>query len=91
MGIGVKAQFQIFIALLGLPNRRERQEETLLRRQAVDLLLTLLRILIERLLQCRICELHTADVGDVLPLSQLAIDMQTGQRLVFIELPYDRL
>ena len=91
MRVGVEMQFQIFVALLGFPNRSERQEETLLRRQAVDFFLAFLRIFIERFLQCGIGELHAAQIGDVFALSQLTVDVQTRQRLVFVELPYDRL
>ena len=89
MRVGVEPQLQILIPLFRFPDRGERQKETLLGREAVDFLRACAGIFIERLLQCRIGELDSAQVGDVFALSQLAIHMQSRQRLVFAVLLHD--
>ena len=46
---------------------------------------------IERFLERGIGEFHAADVRDVFALSQFAVQVQSGQRLVLIILIDDRL
>src|SRR5437879_11401455 len=89
MRIGVESQFQIFVALLRFPDRREREKETLLRREAVDFFIAIFRMFIERLLQRGVSELYTTDVGDVFALRQFAIHVQSRPRFVFTVLLYD--
>ena len=89
MRIGVESQFQIFVALLRFPDRREREKETLLRRVAVDFFIAIFRMFIERLLQRGVSELYTTDVGDVLALCQFTVHVQSRQRFVFTVLLYD--
>src|SRR5579864_4895939 len=86
MRVRVQPELLFFVANLRSPNSREREEEALLRRKAVDLLIALLGMFIERLLQCGISDLHSAYVRDVFALGQFAIDVQTRQSFVFVVL-----
>src|ERR1700746_2235324 len=90
MWIGGQAKFLVFIPNFLSPDRSERQEETLLRREAIDLFVPLLGMLVERLLQRSVGEFHSADVRDVFALCELAIHVQARQRLVFVVLLHDR-
>src|SRR6266571_2697234 len=74
--IGGQAHFLVFIPNFLSPDRGERQEEALLRREAVDLFIPLLGMFVERLLQRSVGEFHSADVRDVFALGQLAVYMQ---------------
>ena len=89
MRIRVHLQFQIFIALHGTPNLRETEKKSLLRGETVDLLVSRLWIFIECFLQRRIRELDPANVGNVLALGELAIDVHAGERFVFRILIHD--
>src|SRR5207237_2743785 len=75
--------------LLRFPDRREREKETLLRREAVDFFIAIFRMFIERLLQRGVGEFQSADVGDVLALCQFTVHVQSRQRFVFTVLLYD--
>src|SRR5207245_11696398 len=82
MRIRVHLQFQICIALHGAPDLREAEKESLLRSETVDFLVSRTWIFIECFLQRRVRELDPADVGNVLALGELAIDMHAGERFV---------
>src|SRR5207249_11908308 len=90
MWIGSQAHFLVFIPTLLSPDRGEGQKEALLRREAVDLFVPLFGMFVESFLQRSVGEFHSADVGDVFALGQLAVYMQTRQRLVFVVLLHDR-
>src|SRR5450755_3486966 len=87
MRVRVKPQLQIFIALVVAPDLSETQEEALLRCKPVDLFRS--RFFRERFLQRSISQFYSADVGDVLTLGQLTIDMQSRQWLVGSILSHD--
>ena len=61
------------------------------RREAVDLFVSFFGVFLERFLQRSIRELDSADVGDVLALSERPIYVQAWQRFVFIVLINNRL
>ena len=81
MRVRIDLQFQIFFALIVSPDLREPEEEALLRSEPIDFFRRP-AFFGQRLLQRHVSELHPADVGDVLALRQLAIDMEAGKRLV---------
>src|SRR5205823_12427952 len=80
MRIRVHLQLQIFIPLFRFPNRGEGQEKALLGCEPVSLLVSRPWIFIECLLQCRVRDFDSANVGNVLALGELAIDMHAGER-----------
>src|SRR6476660_9374646 len=90
MRIGVQAQLLVFVADFLPPDCRERKEETLLRSEAVDFLIALFRMFIERLLERGVSKFYSAYVGDVFTLGQRAVHTQSRQRLVFVVLRHDR-
>src|ERR1700731_5498886 len=91
MRISVQPKFLIFVANLLSPDSREGKKEALFGREAVDFLVAIFRMFIERLLQRGVGELYSADVGNVFALGQLAIDVQSLQRLVLLVLIDHRL
>src|SRR5205807_8775730 len=91
MRIDVQPQLLLFIADFLAPDCRERQEEPLFRREAVDLFVSFFGVFLERFLQRSIRELDSADVGDVLALSERPIYVQAWQRFVFVVLINNRL
>src|SRR4029077_957696 len=90
MRIGGESQLLVFVANLRPPNRGERHEEALFRREAVDLFVALLWMFVQRFLQRGVGEFDSADISDVFALGELAIDVLTRQRLVSVVLLYDR-
>ena len=89
MRIRVHLQLQIFITLHGAPDLRETEEESLLWGETVDLLVSCLRIFIECFLQRGVCDLDSANVGDVLSLGEFTINVHAGERFIFRILIHD--
>src|SRR4051812_41494078 len=78
--IRVQAQAKCLFAHIGAPHLSPTKKETLLRCKAVDLLLRFPRA---RFLEGRESQLDPSVVGDVLTLREFAIDVRTGEGLVF--------
>src|SRR5882724_12774702 len=79
MRVRVQPQLQVFIALRVAPNLGVTQKESLFRREPVDLRLR--PFLGHCFLERHERALHATDVRDVFALGQLAVDVQSRQRL----------
>src|SRR4051794_21812884 len=87
MWIDCETHLLVLIADLPAPYRGVGEEEPLIRRQPVDLLL---RFSSGRFLERRIRDFQSANVGNIFALRQLTIHMHPRKRLVFRVLLYDR-
>src|SRR4051812_18790224 len=81
MWVNGDAAFQLGLAPVRSPKLRERQEEALLRREAVDGF-SFRRIFGKRTLQSFVGDAGAAEVSDIFAERQLAVHFQTRQRFV---------
>src|ERR1035441_407581 len=84
--VRVELDAKRLLARLVPPDRREREEETLFGREAVD---RRAGLPLERLLERLVGDLDAAEVADVLAERELAVDGLVGERPVAVELLHD--
>src|SRR5437899_8650627 len=81
MRVGGNKAPRLLFARVRAPELREREEEPLLRREAIDHL-TLGRVLGQRALQGFVSDGNAAEVRDVFAERQLAVDLEAGERFI---------
>ena len=82
MRINHEAATGFGVTLVSAPDLSVGKEEALLGGKAVDFLCSLFGVLTQDFLQGHISDLKSADIGDVFPLGQLAVEVLTRQGLV---------